>query len=53
MSLISKNSMTSAGVLTILGMVALYAGRTSLIVLVPAALLVWYGTRSALGHSRN
>jgi hypothetical protein len=53
MSRISKNSMTSAGVLIILGAVALYAGPNSLIVVVPAALVIWYGGRQLLENGRN
>lgn len=53
MSRISKNSMTSAGVLILLGAVALCAGPASLIVLVPAALLIWYGGHQLLENGRN
>lgn len=50
---ISKDSMTSAGVLILLGAVALCANSTSLIVLVPAALLIWYGGHQLLENGRN
>jgi len=39
--------------LVLLGIVALYGGTTSLIVLVPAATLVWYGARPVLRSGRN
>jgi len=53
MSANSKKSMGWAVVLVLLGMVALYAGAKSLFVLVPAALLVWYGAKPILGSGRN
>lgn len=53
MSRISKNSMISTGVLITLGFIALYAGPASLIVLIPAAVLVWYRVRPVLTNDRN
>lgn len=53
MSRISKNSLTSTGVLITLGMIAVYAGPASLVVLIPAAALVWYGAHPVLRNDRN
>jgi hypothetical protein len=40
-------------ILIILGMGALYAGTTWLVLLIPAAILVWYGARPGMRSSRN
>lgn len=53
MSQISKKPMTTTGLLVLLGMVALYAGPAWLIVLIPAASLVWYLSHPTLGNSRH
>ena len=57
MSATSKKSMTSTLVLILLGMAALYGGSRWLTILIPAAVLVWYGAAPALrigrGSGRN
>jgi hypothetical protein len=53
MSMDSKKSIGFATVLIILGLIALFTGAKSLAVLIPAALLVWYGAGSALTSGRN
>lgn len=53
MSAESKKSMGWTIVLIILGMAALYGGSTWLALLIPAALLVWYGAGSMLRSGRN
>ena len=40
-------------VLFALGVVALFAGAKSLVLLIPIAILVWYGARPSLGNGRN
>ncbi|MGA7754652.1 MAG: hypothetical protein WCB05_17595 [Candidatus Sulfotelmatobacter sp.] len=53
MSANSKKSMGWSGVLVLLGLVALIGGQGWLVVLIPAAMLVWYGTGPALRSGRN
>lgn len=53
MSANSKKSMGWSMLLMLLGVIAIYAGAESLIVLIPAAALVWYGARPVLGSGRN
>jgi hypothetical protein len=53
MSAESKKSATSTIVLIMLGIAALYAGGVWLAVLIPAALLVWYGAGPLLRSGRN
>lgn len=53
MSANSKKSMASTLLLIVLGMAALYGGATTLIVLIPIALLVWYGAGPTLRSGRN
>jgi hypothetical protein len=53
MSANSKKSIGWSIVLMLLGMVAIYAGAKSLIVLIPAAILVWFGARPILRSGRN
>jgi hypothetical protein len=53
MSVNLKKSMGWAVVLVLLGVLAIYAGAKSLIVLIPAAMLVWYEARPALRSGRN
>jgi hypothetical protein len=48
-----KKSMGWSILLILLGVVALYGGTESLVVLVPAATLVWYGARPVLPSGRN
>jgi hypothetical protein len=53
MSANSKKSLTSTFILILLGLAALVGGSKWLILLVPAALLVWYGARPVLRSGRN
>ncbi len=53
MSANSKKSMGWAVVLIFLGVVALFAGVLWLTVLIPAAMLIWYGVGPMLGGGRN
>jgi hypothetical protein len=53
MSTESKKSMGWTIVLIILGLLALEAGAAWLVILIPAALLVWYGARPLLKTGRN
>ena len=53
MSANSKKSMGWTIVLMLLGVVALYAGTKSLVLLIPAATLVWYASKPVLRSGRN
>jgi hypothetical protein len=53
MSATSKKSIGGTVVLILLGVIALFGGEKWLVGLIPAAMLVWYGTGSALRRSRN
>jgi hypothetical protein len=53
MSVNSKKSMASTTVLILLGLLALFAGEKWLALLIPAAILVWYGAGPALRSGRN
>jgi len=53
MSMDSKKSMGSTLLLILLGMAALYGGSRWLALLIPAALLVWYGAAPLLRGGRN
>jgi hypothetical protein len=53
MSANSKKSMGSTMVLILLGLIALFAGQQWLVLLIPAAILVWYGAGSMLRTGRN
>lgn len=53
MSATSKKSVVWACVLILLGMAALYGGSRWLTILIPAAMLVWYGAGPALRGGRN
>jgi hypothetical protein len=48
-----KKSMSSSVMLILLGMAALYGGTRWLVLLIPAAALIWYGARPALRSGRN
>jgi hypothetical protein len=52
MSADSKKSMGWTAILVVLGVAALYASAKWLAILVPAAVLVWYGAGSLL-RARN
>lgn len=49
----SKKSLASTLLLILFGVAALVGGAKMLIVLVPAALLVWFGAAPMLGSNRN
>jgi len=53
MSANSKKSMGWTIVLILFGLVALFGGVKSLVVLIPAAMMVWYGVGPALRSGRN
>lgn len=54
MSAEAKTNYASTVILIVLGLLALYAGAVWLMVLVPAAILVWYGAgRGTFKRSRN
>jgi hypothetical protein len=53
MSRENKKSIGVATVLMLLGVFAMWAGLKSLIVLVPAAMLIWYEARPRFGSGRN
>ena len=53
MSADSKKSMGWTVVLILLGVVALFAGARWLTLLIPAAMLIWYGAGPMLGGGRN
>jgi hypothetical protein len=48
-----KKSIGRSVLLMLLGLVALYGGMKSLIILIPAATLVWYGASPVLRSGRN
>jgi hypothetical protein len=49
----SKKSMAGTLILILLGLVALFVGVKWLVVLIPAAMLVWYGASPVLRSGRN
>ena len=53
MSAETKKSLGWTTVLVVFGVAALYSGPTWLPILIPAAVLVWYGVAPVLGNSRN
>ena len=53
MSINAKKSMGSTLTLVLLGLIALFAGPKWLAVLIPVAMLVWYGVGATLKSSRN
>jgi hypothetical protein len=48
-----KKTMAAASALILLGVLVLLTGERSLIVLIPVAVLVWYGTAPKVHRSRN
>lgn len=48
-----QKSMAAAFALILLGILVLLTGERSLIVLIPVAVLVWYGMAPKLRRSRN
>jgi hypothetical protein len=53
MSAESRNSVGRTFLLIILGVVAFLAGVKSLVILIPVAMLVWFGVPPALRSGRN
>jgi hypothetical protein len=53
MSRDSKKSVGWTTVLILLGLAALFAGQKWLVLLIPAAILVWYGAGPGLRSGRN
>jgi len=53
MSMNSKKSMAWTFVLILFGLIALVGGDKWLVVLIPAAIMVWYGVGPALRGGRN
>jgi hypothetical protein len=53
MSMNSKKSLTSTTLLILLGVAALNVGVRWLILLIPAAIFVWYSAGSILRTGRN
>jgi hypothetical protein len=53
MSANSRKSIGSTLVLVVLGMAAIYGGAKWLALLIPAALLVWFGVGPMLRSGRN
>jgi len=49
----SGKSIGGTVALILLGVVALFGGEKYLVGLIPAAMLVWYGTRPGLRRNRN
>jgi hypothetical protein len=52
----NKNLQKSIGwtvLLIVFGIIALSEGEKSLLVLIPAAIVIWYGARPTLGNGRN
>jgi hypothetical protein len=53
MSARSRKSIGGTMALILFGLVALFGGEKWLVGLIPAAMLVWYGTGPALRRGRN
>jgi hypothetical protein len=53
MSANSKKSLSSTLFLIVLGIAALYGGTKTLALLIPVALLVWFGVSPILRSGRN
>jgi hypothetical protein len=53
MSRNSKKSMGWAAVLILFGLITLFGGAMWLVLLIPAAMMVWYGVGPALRSGRN
>jgi hypothetical protein len=53
MSMNSKKSLGWTSILILLGLITLFAGAKWLVVLIPAALMIWYGVGSGLRSSKN
>lgn len=53
MSMNAKKSMGWTAVLILMGVVAFVGGMKWLVVLIPAAMMVWYGVGPSLRSGRN
>jgi len=53
MSMNSKKSMGWMALLIVFGLISLFGGVQWLVVLIPAAMMVWYGVGPALRSGRN
>jgi hypothetical protein len=53
MSITSKKSMAWTTVLILFGLLAIFGGAKWLVVLIPAAIFIWFGTGPALRSGRN
>ena len=53
MSKDAQKPMIAAFALILLGILVLFTGERSLVVLIPAAVLVWFGTAPEVRRSRN
>ena len=53
MSRDSRKSIGLASALMLLGVLAMYGGLSALIVLIPAAFVVWSGTKTVVRSGRN
>jgi len=53
MSMENKKSIGTTVILMLFGVLAMYAGLMSLIVLIPAAVLIWYEAKPVLRSGRN
>jgi hypothetical protein len=52
----NKNLQKSIGwavLLIVFGIISLSEGEKSLLVLIPAAMMIWYGARPTVGNGRN
>jgi len=53
MSAPQRQSVTAMAALILFGLLALFAGEKWLVILIPAAVAVWYGAVPALRKDRN
>jgi hypothetical protein len=53
MSINSKKSIAWTTVLILFGVLAMFGGEKWLILLIPAAIFIWFGTGPALRSGRN
>jgi hypothetical protein len=53
MSRTSKKSIGATLMLVLMGLLVMIAGMKSLVVMIPAAVLVWYAVNPSFGSGRN
>ncbi len=53
MTTTAKRSIVCSVILILLGIAAIYAGTKSLALLIPLAMLLWYGASPVLGRRQN